>query len=90
MRHGHADPNLTYAVELVAAMGLNAKGEKISTGKPVPSFGAGADGDRRSCFMIILANRCSFSSRIGVDRSQGCRSFILMVNHNFIKTNIFP
>jgi phosphoglucomutase len=43
--HGHADPNLTYAVELVATMGLNAKGEKINTGKPIPSFGAGADGD---------------------------------------------
>jgi len=43
--HGHADPNLTYAVELVATMGLNAKGEKISTNKPIPSFGAGADGD---------------------------------------------
>jgi len=43
--HGHADPNLTYAVELVKAMGLNAKGEKIDTGKPVPVFGAGADGD---------------------------------------------
>merc|ERR1719204_1527342 len=39
--HGHADPNLTYAVELVKAMGLNAKGEKIDTGVPVPSFGAG-------------------------------------------------
>lgn len=43
--HGHADPNLTYAVELVATMGLNAKGEKVDTGKPVPSFGAAADGD---------------------------------------------
>jgi len=43
--HGHADPNLTYAVELVKRMGLNAKGEKISTAEPVPSFGAGADGD---------------------------------------------
>jgi len=43
--HGHADPNLTYAVELVKAMGLNAKGEKIDPGKPVPVFGAGADGD---------------------------------------------
>jgi len=43
--HGHADPNLTYAVELVKAMGLNSKGEKIDTGKPVPAFGAAADGD---------------------------------------------
>merc|ERR1712176_1278113 len=34
-----------YAVELVATMGLNAKGEKIETSKPIPSFGAAADGD---------------------------------------------
>jgi len=43
--HGHADPNLTYAVELVATMGLNKAGEKISTPKPPPTFGAAADGD---------------------------------------------
>merc|ERR1712190_153658 len=43
--HGHADPNLTYAVELVADMGLNKEGNKIDTGKPIPSFGAAADGD---------------------------------------------
>lgn len=43
---GHADPNLTYAKELVAIMGLNRKGEKIDVaGKTVPSFGAAADGD---------------------------------------------
>jgi len=43
--HGHADPNLTYAVELVATMGLDKAGNKISTDKPVPFFGAAADGD---------------------------------------------
>eukprot|EP00747_Dinoflagellata_sp_TGD_P123752 gnl/TRDRNA2_/TRDRNA2_173869_c2_seq6.p1 gnl/TRDRNA2_/TRDRNA2_173869_c2~~gnl/TRDRNA2_/TRDRNA2_173869_c2_seq6.p1 ORF type:complete len:1042 (-),score=304.23 gnl/TRDRNA2_/TRDRNA2_173869_c2_seq6:103-3228(-) len=43
--HGHADPNLTYAVELVATMGLNKEGMKVETGKPIPSFGAAADGD---------------------------------------------
>merc|ERR1712113_1059890 len=43
--HGHADPNLTYAVELVAEMGLNKEGNKVDTGKPTPSFGAAADGD---------------------------------------------
>jgi len=43
---GHADPNLTYAKELVAIMGLNRKGEVIDTGdKAIPSFGAAADGD---------------------------------------------
>lgn len=43
--HGHADPNLTHAVELVAKMGLNKKGEKVGDGADVPSFGAAADGD---------------------------------------------
>ena len=43
--HGHADPNLTYAVVLVRTMGLNAKGEKIETPTPPPVFGAAADGD---------------------------------------------
>jgi len=43
--HGHADPNLTYAVELVATMGLNKEGRKIETEKPPPTFGAAADGD---------------------------------------------
>jgi len=43
--HGHADPNLTYAVELVAKMGLNKRGEKVGDGAGVPSFGAAADGD---------------------------------------------
>merc|ERR1712151_288112 len=43
--HGHADPNLTYAVELVATMGLNKEGNKIETDKPPPTFGAAADGD---------------------------------------------
>jgi len=43
--HGHADPNLTYAVVLVKTMGLNAKGEKIETATPPPVFGAAADGD---------------------------------------------
>lgn len=43
---GHADPNLTYAHELVEIMGLNRKGEKIEVGdRVVPEFGAAADGD---------------------------------------------
>ena len=42
---GHADPNLTYAKELVAAMGLDRKGNKIDVSGPIPSFGAAADGD---------------------------------------------
>jgi len=43
--HGHADPNLTYAVELVKTMGLDKGGNKIETEKPPPMFGAAADGD---------------------------------------------
>merc|ERR1712137_355309 len=43
--HGHADPNLTYAVELVKTMGLDKGGNKIPTDKPPPTFGAAADGD---------------------------------------------
>merc|ERR1719171_3018391 len=43
--HGHADPNLTYAVELVKKMGLNKMGDKIDTDGPIPEFGAAADGD---------------------------------------------
>lgn len=43
---GHADPNLTYAKELVKIMGLDKTGMPIDTeGKVVPSFGAAADGD---------------------------------------------
>jgi phosphoglucomutase len=43
---GHADPNLTYAKELVAAMGLDRTGAKIDMGgKAIPAFGAAADGD---------------------------------------------
>ena len=43
---GHADPNLTYAKELVEVMGLDKKGLPIDVGgRPIPSFGAAADGD---------------------------------------------
>ena len=38
---GHPDPNLTYAKELVARMGL---AKSSSQGEP-PEFGAAADGD---------------------------------------------
>ena len=43
---GHADPNLTYAKELVAIMGLDRNGMKTDmSGKKIPDFGAAADGD---------------------------------------------
>jgi phosphoglucomutase len=42
----HADPNLTYAKQLVKLMGLDRAGAKIDTGeKEVPSSGVAADGD---------------------------------------------
>eukprot|EP00550_Attheya_septentrionalis_P006652 CAMPEP_0198294146 /NCGR_PEP_ID=MMETSP1449-20131203/21071_1 /TAXON_ID=420275 /ORGANISM="Attheya septentrionalis, Strain CCMP2084" /LENGTH=1060 /DNA_ID=CAMNT_0043994017 /DNA_START=92 /DNA_END=3274 /DNA_ORIENTATION=+ len=42
----HADPNLTYAKELVKIMGLDRNGDKIDVGgAKVPSIGAAADGD---------------------------------------------
>ena len=44
---GHADPNLTYAKELVAKMGLDRKGMTIEVPDvaAIPDFGAAADGD---------------------------------------------
>lgn len=42
---GHADPNLTYAKELVAKMGLDRAGNVIDVEGPIPDFGAAADGD---------------------------------------------
>jgi phosphoglucomutase len=42
---GHADPNLTYAKELVARMGLDRNGNKINVEGSIPEFGAAADGD---------------------------------------------
>jgi phosphoglucomutase len=42
---GHADPNLTYAKDLVKKMGLDRTGNKIDAEGPIPSFGAAADGD---------------------------------------------
>ena len=43
----HPDPNLTYAEELVAAMGVDATGAPLPGVNPssVPDFGAAADGD---------------------------------------------
>lgn len=55
---GHADPNLTYAKDLVKTMGLTAKGmaHPEVEGKKVPSFGAAADGDADR--NMILGDRC--------------------------------
>eukprot|EP00908_Phaeocystis_cordata_P023226 Transcript_566.p1 GENE.Transcript_566~~Transcript_566.p1 ORF type:complete len:624 (-),score=322.72 Transcript_566:1922-3793(-) len=64
--HGHADPNLTHAVELVAAMGLNKEGRVVKTKKPPPAFGAAADGDADRN-MIMGANFfCSPSDSLAI------------------------
>merc|ERR1719387_3394259 len=65
--HGHADPNLTYAVELVADMGLDAGGNKIDTkGKPIPSFGAAADGDADRNMILSSQFFCSPSDSLAM------------------------
>ena len=45
--HGHADPNLTHAVSLVKAVGLDAKGCKVDPveGQKYADLGVAADGD---------------------------------------------
>eukprot|EP00854_Cymbomonas_tetramitiformis_P003457 gene3457-4343_t len=43
--HGHADPNLKNAVELIQAMGIKSDGRKVENSGPFPDFGAAADGD---------------------------------------------
>merc|ERR1719199_1967967 len=64
--HGHADPNLTHAVELVAAMGLNKEGRVVPTASEPPSFGAAADGDADRN-MIMGANFfCSPSDSLAI------------------------
>ena len=72
----HADPNLTYANELVKLMGLDKKGSKIDVGtRKVPSFGAAADGDADRnmvssltffwfCSFILLLTLCYLVSLI--------------------------
>ena len=42
---GHPDPNLTYAAELVARMGLTADGKVAPAADAAPVLGAAADGD---------------------------------------------
>lgn len=64
--HGHADPNLTYAVELVAEMGLNKEGQKVETGKPIPNFGAAADGDADRNMILSSQFFCSPSDSLAM------------------------
>merc|ERR1719453_1704956 len=64
--HGHADPNLTYAVELVKEMGLNKEGQRIATDKPPPSFGAAADGDADRNMILSSQFFCSPSDSLAM------------------------
>jgi phosphoglucomutase len=64
--HGHADPNLTYAVVLVKTMGLNAKGEKIDPGAEIPMFGAAADGDADRNMILGKQFFCSPSDSLAM------------------------
>jgi len=64
--HGHADPNLTHAVELVKAMGLNKEGKVIETDKEPPSFGAAADGDADRNMIMGSRFFCSPSDSLAV------------------------
>merc|ERR1712070_58876 len=62
--HGHADPNLTYAVELVKDMGLNKEGQKVDTGGAIPNFGAAADGDADRNMILSSQFFCSPSDSL--------------------------
>jgi len=64
--HGHADPNLTHAVELVAAMGLNKLGLPIETAAEPPTFGAAADGDADRNMIMGKRFFCSPSDSLAV------------------------
>jgi len=64
--HGHADPNLTHAVELVAAMGLNKEGREIETAAEPPAFGAAADGDADRNMIMGSRFFCSPSDSLAV------------------------
>jgi len=64
--HGHADPNLTHAVELVATMGLNKEGRVIKTSKTPPVFGAAADGDADRNMIMGRNFFCSPSDSLAI------------------------
>lgn len=64
--HGHADPNLTHAVELVAKMGLNKMGEVVPTKEEPPTFGAAADGDADRNMIMGSRFFCSPSDSLAV------------------------
>merc|ERR1719460_3613562 len=64
--HGHADPNLTHAVELVAKMGLNKAGEVIEGAQEPPTFGAAADGDADRNMIMGSKFFCSPSDSLAV------------------------
>jgi len=64
--HGHADPNLTHAVELVAKMGLNKMGLPIDVKEEPPDFGAAADGDADRNMIMGSRFFCSPSDSLAI------------------------
>jgi len=64
--HGHADPNLTHAVELVARMGLNKEGREVETTCEPPVFGAAADGDADRNMIMGSRFFCSPSDSLAI------------------------
>ena len=68
---GHADPNLTYAKELVALMGLDRKGMKVETGdRKIPSFGCAADGDGVGVMNDTASTMSGLTQSSEIDDSQ--------------------
>ncbi|CAE7235494.1 PGM1 [Symbiodinium sp. CCMP2592] len=57
---GHADPNLSHSLELMAKLAVNKEGMRLAYDQfPAASFGAGADGDADR--NIILGKNCFVS-----------------------------
>ena len=51
----HADPNLTYAVDLTKKMGVDRLGQPVGAAAGLPAFGAASDGDGDR--NMVLGNR---------------------------------
>ncbi len=70
--HGHADPNLAHAADLVKRMGLDKEGRKVDVvdgnfkPKAPPTFGAAADGDADRNMICGAHFFCSPSDSLAV------------------------
>eukprot|EP00968_Pinguiococcus_pyrenoidosus_P010122 scaffold803_cov310-Pinguiococcus_pyrenoidosus.AAC.35 len=63
---GHADPNLTYAKELIEIMGVDKSGNAVLTEEAPPCFGAAADGDADRNMILGQKFFCSPSDSLAV------------------------